>query len=297
VRWGVGRGRGGAEVRLPWKLRLEQHGLVIGLIAGSKSLPFLFAKEARRRGDTVVAVGFEGETDPALANEVDSLEWVRVGQLSRMIRALSSRGVQRCVMLGQIAPRNLFDVRPDLRAMGLLLRLREKNAHTLFGAIGDELAKDGIDLIPAVPWLSPWMPGAGYRVGAHLPRTAIGDIRYGFGIAKEIARLEIGQTVVVKGGTTLAVEGFEGTDACLERGGGLAGKSGGAVAVKLAKPGHDLRFDIPCVGPRTLEICARSGVGVLAFEAGMTLLIEQQELESLARTRSVSLVSVDSDSP
>lgn len=270
---------------------------MIGLIAGSKSLPFLFAREARRQGETVVAVGFEGETDPALAAEVDSMEWVRVGQLSRMIRALTSRGVRRCVMLGQIAPRNLFDVRPDLRAMGLLLRLKEKNAHTLFGAIGEELAKDGVELVPAVPWMTPWMPGAGYQAGAELPVGALEDIRYGFGMAKEIARLEIGQTVVVKEGTTLAVEAFEGTDVCLERGGALAGKSGGAVAVKLAKTGHDLRFDIPCVGPKTLEICARNGIRVLAFEAGMTLLIDREELETQARSRSVSLVSVDTRSP
>ena len=113
---------------------------MIGLIAGSKSLPFLFAREARRRGEAVVAVGFEGETDPALEKEVSSLDWVKVGQLSRMIRAFTSRGVNRCVMLGQIAPKNLFDVSPDLRAMSLLLRLKEKNAHTLFGAIGQELA-------------------------------------------------------------------------------------------------------------------------------------------------------------
>lgn len=284
-------------MRLPWSRGLDQDHRVIGLIAGSKSLPFLFAREARRRGETVAAVGFEGETDPALVREVDSLEWVRVGQLSRMIRSLASRGVRRCVMLGQIAPRNLFDVRPDIRAMGLLLRLREKNAHTLFGAIGDELTKDGIELIPAVPWLSPWMPGAGYRAGAALTSKSLEDIRYGFRIAKEIARLEIGQMVVVREGTTLAVEGFEGTDACIERGGGLAGKAGGAVAVKLSKAGHDLRFDIPCIGPKTVETCARSGVAVMAFEAGMTLLIDREELETLVRTLCVSLVAVDAESP
>ena len=270
---------------------------MIGLIAGSKSLPFLFAREARRRGETVVAVGFEGETDPSLESEVSSLEWVKVGQLSRMIRAFTSRGVNRCVMLGQIAPRNLFDVRPDLRAMSLLLRLKEKNAHTLFGAIGNELAKDGVELVPAVPWLSSWMPSSGYVAGASLPSKALEDIRFGFGLAKEIARLEIGQTVVVKEGTTLAVEGFEGTDACLERGGKLAGKSGGAVAVKLARAGHDLRFDIPCIGPKTVEICSQNGIRVLAFEAGMTLLIDREELEEKARIASVSLVSATSQSP
>lgn len=270
---------------------------VIGLIAGSKSLPFLFAREARRRGESVAAVAFDGETDPALAAEVDSLEWVRVGQLSKMIRALKSRGVQRCVMLGQIAPRNLFDVRPDLRAMALLMRLQQKNAHTIFGAIGDELGKDGIELVPAVPWLTSWMPGSGYRSGAGLSEKLLPDIRYAFDIAKETARLEIGQTVVVKDGATLAVEAFEGTDACLERGGRLAGKSGGAVAVKLAKAGHDLRFDIPCVGPKTIETCSRSGVRVLGFEAGMTLLLELEELEAFAKSKSISLVAVDSSGP
>ncbi len=265
---------------------------MIGLIAGSRSLPFLFAREARRRGERVIAVGFEGETDPALVTEVETLVWTRVGQLSKMIQAFTERGVTRCVMLGQIAPKNLFDLRPDLRAMGLLLRLKEKNAHTVFGAIGDELGKDGVELVPAVPWLEPWMPGPGYAAGAKLRSNASVDVEFGLRIAKEISRLEIGQTVVVKDGTTLAVEGFEGTDTCLERGGRLAGKSGGAVAVKVARDGHDMRFDIPCVGPKTVEICAESGVGTLAVEAGKTLLIDRPDLEALAARRGVSLVAV-----
>ena len=117
-------------------------------------------------------------------------------------------------------------------------------------------------------------------------------IGFGLGIAKGVSLLEIGQTVVVKGGTTLAVEGFEGTDACLERGGRLAGKGGGAVAVKVARENHDMRFDIPCVGPKTVETCAAHGVAVLAFEAGMTLLIDRPELEKLAAQRGVALSSV-----
>jgi DUF1009 family protein len=267
---------------------------VIGLIAGSKSLPFLFAQEARRRGDRVVVVAFEGETDPKLAELVDEIEWTRVGQLSKMIRAFTSRGVKQCVMLGQIAPKNLFDLRPDLRAMGLLMRLKEKNAHTIFGAIGDELGKDGVELVSAVPWMSPWMPGAGYFAGAKVTDSTREDVDFGLRIAKEISRLEIGQTVVVKNGTTLAVEGFEGTDVCLERGGKLAGKDGGAVAIKVARTGHDMRFDIPCVGLKTLEVCASNGIKALAFEAGSTLLLDQADLERSARDRGVSLLSVSS---
>lgn len=268
---------------------------MIGLIAGSKSLPFLFAQEARRRGDRVVVVAFEGETDPKLAELVDEIEWTRVGQLSKMIKAFTSRGVKQCVMLGQIAPKNLFDLRPDLRAMGLLMRLKEKNAHTIFGAIGDELGKDGVELVSAVPWMTPWMPGAGYAAGPKTPDSVREDVGFGFKMAKEVSRLEIGQTVVVKNGTTLAVEGFEGTDACLERGGKLAGKDGGAVAVKVARVGHDMRFDIPCVGLKTLEVCAANGIKALAFEAGSTLLLDQADLERAARERGVSLVSASSN--
>ena len=167
-------------------------------------------------------------------------------------------------MVGQIAPKNLFDLRPDLRAMGMLFRLKEKNAHTIFGAIADELKKDGVELIDATPWLTPLMPGRDFHLGPKLSAEQKADVEFGFKIAKEISRLEIGQTVVVKNGAVLAVEGFEGTDKCLARGGELAGKDGGAVAVKVAKEKHDLRFDIPCLGAKTIETCAAAGISVLA---------------------------------
>jgi DUF1009 family protein len=263
----------------------------LGLIAGSKSLPLLFAREARRDGRRVVAVGFEGETQPELAGLVDEIVWLRVGQLNALIRAFTDRGVAQCVMLGQIAPKNLFDLRPDLRAVGLLFRLKEKNAHTIFGGIGDELRKDGVELIEPLRWLAPWLPAAGYGVGPKLSDRQRDDVAFGRRLAKEVSRLEIGQSVVVKDGTTLAVEGFEGTDACLERGGRLAGKDGGAVAVKVAKEGHDLRFDIPCIGPKTVEVCAAHKVAVLAVEGGKTLLLDQPELEETARRRGVAVVA------
>lgn len=263
----------------------------LGLIAGSKSLPLVFADEARRQGRRVVAVAFEGETDPILASKVDEVVWLRVGQLSKMIGAFTQRGITECVMLGQIAPRNLFDVRPDFRAMGLLLRLKEKNAHTIFGAIADELEKDGVRLIESTPWLQAWIPGPGYSVGPAVTPELRAVVDYGARIAKEISRLEIGQSVVVKDGTTLAVEGFEGTDACLERGGRLAGSSGGAVAVKTAKVGHDMRFDIPCIGPRTVQTCADHGIRALAVEAGRTLLLDRPELESVAKERKVTVLT------
>jgi UDP-2,3-diacylglucosamine hydrolase len=264
-----------------------------GLIAGSKSLPLLFARQARCLGvKHLVAVAFENETDPQLASLVDQITWVKVGQLSKMIAALTEHGVIRCVMLGQIAPRNLFDVRPDLRAVSLLLRLKERNAHTIFGAIADELKKDGVELIEATPWLQPLMPGPGFRLGPKLSARQEADVQFGFRIAKEIARLEIGQLVVVNNGTVLAVEGFEGTDRCLARGGELAGKDGGAVAVKVARENHDMRFDVPCIGPQTVETCATARISVLALEADKTLLLEREKLEPLASRLRVTIATV-----
>ena len=265
----------------------------IGLIAGSQTLPLLFAKQARGMGvKQLIAVAFEGETDPDIASLVDHVTWVKVGQLSKMISALKDGGITQCVMLGQIAPKRLFDIRPDLRAMAVLLRLKEKNAHTIFGAIADELKKDGIDLIEAIPWLRPLMPGVGFRIGVSPSAEQKEDIRFGFGIAKEISRLEIGQSVVVKNGAVLAVEGFEGTDKCITRGGELAGKEGGAVAVKVAKEKHDMRFDIPCIGPQTVATCAAARIAVLAVEAGRTLVLDQELVELKAKQDRLCIATV-----
>lgn len=265
---------------------------VLGLIAGNRSLPLTLARQARAAGvRRLVAVAFEGETDPALAGLVDDLVWLRVGQLSKLIAAFTARGVKHCVMAGQVAPKNLFELRPDLRAMSLLLRLKEKNAHTIFGAIADELHQAGVELIEATPWLRPLMPGPGYRVGPKLRAQQQADVEFGFRLAKEISRLEIGQTVVVKKGAALAVEAFEGTDACLRRGGELAGPDGGAVAVKVAKANHDMRFDIPCIGPETLHTCRAARLSVLAIEAHKTLVLDKEETERRAMDGRVSLVT------
>lgn len=264
----------------------------LGLIAGNRSLPLELARQAKAMGvERLVAVAFEGETDPALARLVDEIVWLRVGQLSKLIAAFTDRGVKHCVMAGQIAPKNLYDLRPDLRAMTLLLRLKERNAHTIFGAIAQELRKDGVELIEATPWLRPLMPERGFRLGPDLSAEQEADVAFGFRIAREVARLEIGQTVVVKQGTVLAVEGLEGTDRCLARGGELAGPGGGAVAVKLAKPHHDMRFDIPCLGLQTVHTCAAARIAVLAFEAGRTLLLDRPAVETLATEKRLSVLA------
>jgi DUF1009 family protein len=172
------------------------------------------------------------------------------------------------------------------------MRLKEKNAHTLFGGIAEEMARDGITLIEATPWLQPAMPASVFAMGPPVKTEQQKQIAFAHRIAQEVSRLEIGQTVVVKDGAVLAVEAFEGTDRCLARGGELAGKQGGAVAVKVAKADHDMRFDIPCIGAGTLETCAKSGVAVLAFEAGRALLLEQETCEQLVKRHKISVKTI-----
>lgn len=265
----------------------------LGIIAGNRSLPLVLAREARTAGvQQLVAAAFENETDPALANLVDSIKWMRVGQLSKLIEVFKKHNISQCVMVGQIAPKNLFDLRPDLRAVKLLAKLKSKNAHSIFGAIADELAKEGITLIEATPWLQSAMPKAGFCLGPSPSKNQLADMVFGHGIAKEISRLEIGQTVIVKDGAVLAVEAFEGTDDCLKRGGQLAGKDGGAVAVKVAKAHHDLRFDIPCLGKRTLETCATAGISAIAFETGSTLLLDPEDVESIAGRHNITVTAI-----
>jgi DUF1009 family protein len=265
----------------------------LGIIAGNRTLPLEFARLARAAGiKKIVAAAAEGETDPALASLVDEIVWMKVGQLGKMISTFTSRGIKQVVMLGQIAPKNLFDFRPDLRAMGVFMRLKEKNAHTIFGAVADELKKDGVELIDPTPWLMPLMPGKDFSLGPKISGAQKADVDFGFKIAKEVSRLEIGQLVIVKNGTVLAVEGFEGTDKCLARGGELAGKDGGAIAVKVAKEKHDLRFDIPCLGAQTLQTCAAAKISVLAVESGKSLLLEREACEQIANKNKISVITI-----
>ena len=262
---------------------------IIGIIAGNGIYPETFVAGARRAGVKKLAVcAFENETKPELAAKVDAIEWVRVGQLSRMIKFFVTQGVKQCVMVGQIAPKNLFDLRPDFRLLLMLAKLKQRNAETLLGAIADELKKDGIELLPATTFLEDLVPGPGVVAGPSLKKRRWEDVDYGFTIAKESSRLDIGQTVVVKNGTVLAVEAFEGTNECVKRGGSLG--KGNATMVKVSKPNQDMRFDVPVVGPDTIRNAAESGVDVIAVEAGKTLVLAKNEVETLCQTLKVTLV-------
>jgi len=192
-------------------------------------------------------------------------------------------------MAGQIAPKNLFDLRPDLKALMLLGKLKQRNAESIFAAIADELAKLDVDLLPATTFLEDSVAAAGLIAGAKLSRQEEDDVDLGWKIAKEIARLDIGQTVIVKNGTVVAVEAFEGTNEAIKRGGALARED--AVMIKVAKPKQDMRFDAPVIGVETIRVAAEAKLRVIAVEAGKTLLLERDEIINLANRSKISIVA------
>ena len=265
----------------------------IGIIAGNGVYPETFVAAARRHSPQtrLVVAGFEGETQSSLQEKVDGLAWFRIGQLSKLIRYFKSEGAADAVMVGQISPKNLFNLRPDLRVLMMMARLKERNAETLFGGIADELEKDGIHLLPATTFLEDHLPGPGHVCGPVFKKRQLTDADFGFRIAKDTSRLDIGQTVVVRHGTVLAVEAFEGTNECIKRGGAL-GRGKDVMLVKVSKPNQDMRFDVPVVGPHTVETCAASGVAGIAIEAGKTLLLDKEKVEDLCNKYGIGIHAV-----
>ena len=267
-----------------------QNPEILGIIAGNGVYPRQLADAARKAGvRKIIAAAFSDETDPALTQHVDLIEWMRVGQLSRLLRFFREQKIHHAVMAGQIAPRKLFDLRPDWKALLVLAKLKHRNAESIFTAIADELAKVDVDLLPATSFLEDCLARAGLVVGPKLTRREEEDVALGWKIAKEIAGFDIGQTVLVKNGTVLAVEAFEGTNDAIKRGGALARK--GAVMIKVAKPNQDMRFDVPVIGVETIKVAAESKLRVIAVEAGKTLLLERSAIVDLARRAKISVVA------
>jgi DUF1009 family protein len=262
---------------------------VLGIIAGNGVYPRLLADAAHKAGvQKIIAAAFADETDPALAEHVDGIEWMRVGQLNRLLKFFSARGIHHGIMAGQIAPKNLFDLRPDLKAMMLLGKLKQRNAESIFAAIADELAKVDVDLLPATTFLEDSIAELGLIAGQKLSRREEVDVELGWNAARELARLDIGQTVIVKNGTIVAAEALEGTNEAIKRGGALARE--GAVMVKVAKPNQDMRFDVPVIGLETVRIAAGAGLRVIAVEAGKTLLLERDALLDFANQATVAIL-------
>lgn len=260
----------------------------LGIIAGNGVYPRVLADAARKAGvKKIIAAAFTGETDPALEHHVDLLQWMRVGQLNRLLKFFPAQDVHHVIMAGQIAPKNLFDLRPDWKALLLLGKLKQRNAASIFAAIADELTKMDVELLPATTFLEDSIARAGLIAGRRLSSREEEDVDLGWKTAKEIARLDIGQSVIVKDGTILAVEAFEGTNETIKRGGALAGA--GAIMVKVAKPNQDMRFDVPVIGVETLCVAAKAGLRVIVVEAGKTLLLDHDAIVDVANRAKISI--------
>lgn len=229
--------------------------------------------------------------DPELAAEASLVHAIPVAQFGRLVSVLQAEGVARVLLAGKVTKELLYqDFVPDERLLALLRRVPDRNDDTLLLAVVDELAREGIEVVRQDDYLAHLLAQAGPLAGRSPDPRELADARYGFRRAKEIAGLDLGQTVVVKNLAVLAVEAVEGTDACLRRGGGLG--RGGAVAVKVAKPAQDPRFDVPTIGPDTLVSMREAGVACLAVEAGATFVVEQAEVRRLADEAGLAVLGV-----
>ncbi len=265
--------------------------LPIGLIAGGGQFPLLFARAAREKGRAIVAAAHVNESDPALATEVDHLCWVKLGQLGKIIRHFKKYGVTEAVFAGAITKTRIFkDVLPDFTGLSLWNKIDTRQDDAILRAVAQTLEVEGIRVLASTIFLEHLLFPSGVLTRRKPTAGEVEDIRFGWKIAREIGRLDIGQCIVVRERTVLAVEAIEGTDATIRRGGKLADK--GAVVIKLKKPGQDFRFDLPATGNATIATLAEVQGRVLAVEAGQSLLFDPETMIAAADRAGISVVGV-----
>lgn len=274
-----------------------------GLIAGNGKFPFIVVEGARRAGVSLSVAAIREETDPRLEKEVESLTWVGIGQLGKLIRFFKGEGVEKAMMAGQVKHVQIFSrAIPDARMLKMLLTLKRRNTDSLIGAIASELASEGIDLIDSTFFLRDYLPKAGWLTRRKPTSSEQADIDYGLGIAGEITRLDLGQTIVVRAKACVAIEAMEGTDATIRRAGqlmrgedaehGIKLGDGPLTVLKLAKPNQDMRFDVPVVGVPTIERMIEAGAACLCISAGKTLMFDREEMVALADKNRIAIVAV-----
>ncbi len=267
----------------------------LGLIAGNRDLPFLWAARAKAAGHRVVAIGFTEETSPRLRAHVDAFELISLGQLGRMLAFFKRHGVRQAVMQGQIQHKQIYaNIKADWRAKWLLTKqavfVRDFRTEAILGSIAKELGRHGVELLPATWLMEPYLATKGHVAGPRPNLQTRRDSAFGVKLARGLNALDVGQTVVVKRQSCVAVESIEGTDACVLRAAKLAGSA--CVVIKLARPKQDLRFDLPVVGPRTFAILAKVKASALVLEAGKTLFLEREHCEALASKHKISVSAV-----
>jgi len=262
----------------------------LGLIAGNGKFPFLVLEGARKAGAEVAVAAIREETDPEIERAAESVTWVGLGQLGKMLRFFKNEGVEKAIMAGQVKHVQIFSgAIPDVRMLKMLLRLPKRNTDALIGAVADELAAEGIELIDSTFFLKDQLPQTGILTKRAPDERERGDIEYGLEIAREIARLDLGQTIVIRDRACVAIEAMEGTDAVIRRAAELV--RGRLTVVKIAKPDQDMRFDVPVVGVPTIESMVVSGATCLCVTAGKTLIFDRQEMIALANKSKIAIAA------
>jgi DUF1009 family protein len=264
----------------------------LGLIAGNRKFPLIFAQAAKEKGCFVTAIAIKGDTSRLLKRLVDKVHWLDLSEFSRMFEIFKKEGVHKVVMAGQISPHRLFskEVSRDPLLRQMLAGIKDKRADTIFGAIADKLKEEGLELIDSTTYLSEHLPQKGTLTKNGPTFEEWEDIYFGLELAKVIGYLDIGQTVAVKHKAIVAVEAMEGTDNLIRRAGRIT--SGGFTVVKVSKPKQDKRFDIPVVGLNTLKNIACAGGKCLAIEAAKTLFIDKEASVAYADKKGISIVAV-----
>jgi len=262
------------------------------IIAGRQAYPAMLAKAARDAGvKRIVVLGFKGETSREVLPLADQVIWANLGAMQPFLDKLEATGIKQCVMVGQIAPHNLFHLRYDKLAREMMAQLESKNAHTIFGAIVDAIESRGITVLPGNTFMECYTPEAGQLSRRAPTQREQADIALGLNLVKGTSAFEIGQTVAIRDGIIIAVEAFEGTNQTIQRAGKI-GKAG-TVIVKVPKEGHDMRFDIPVVGVKTFKVMNKAKVSCLAVEAGKTILLEKEKLIALADQFDMAFVAIE----
>ncbi len=263
----------------------------IGLIAGNGQFPILFSKTAARKGLRVYTAAYVNEAEKALDHLSEEIIWLHLGQVKRLINFFKRHQIQRAVMLGGVRKTRLFtDVKPDMKAISIIAGMRNTHDDAIMRAFADSLEKEGIKVEESTFLLPELLAAEGIWTNRKPSKSEKKDIALGLSVAREIGRLDIGQSVVVGGGCILAVEAIDGTDATIERGGKLG--KGQAVVVKVCKPNQDFRFDVPSVGLKTIETMIQSDVRVLAIEAERTVAFDRKEMIRMANANNIAIVSV-----
>ena len=260
----------------------------IGLIAGYGRFPLLYAQNLKAQGYRIFCAAIREETDPVVVEVADDWRWLRLGQLGKLIDAFREAGVTEAVMAGKVHKTRIYQLRPDMRAVRLMARAPDYKDDTLLGAVADELERNGIRLVSSIAHAGELLPGPGTLTRRGPTGEERADIGFGWDLAKAIAGLDVGQSVVIKNRSVMAVEAIEGTDAAIARGGELG--SGGVTVVKVAKPSQDVRFDVPTVGTDTVRVMAEAGATCLALEAGMTLVLDRSDVIEQADAAGISIV-------